>query len=97
MIGTLRAVGADGKALLGCYRLPTVLSSVCGSLLAGVIFSILVLTRVIGNTFQPEQLWLLVPLVLILTALVVLCSMIGIRARLRQVLNKSVIDNIREL
>lgn len=97
MIGTLRAVGADGKALLGCYRLPTVLSAVCGSLLAGGIFFILVLTRVIGNTFQPEQLWLLVPLVLILTALVVLCSMIGIRARLRQVLNKSVIDNIREL
>lgn len=97
MIGTLRAVGADGKALLGCYRLPTVLSAICGSLLAGGIFSALVLTHVIGNTFQHEQLWFLAPLVLLLTALAVLCSMIGIRARLRQVLNKSVVENIREL
>lgn len=40
---------------------------------------------------------LALPAMLVLAALNVLCALAGIRARLRQIMNRSVVDNIREL
>lgn len=96
MIGTLRAVGADEGALMGCYRLPMILTTAIGLLLALCLF--ILMGTVWSNYFMMSQhAAIILPLMIVLATLCALCCMIGVKARLRQVLNKSVVDNIREL
>lgn len=95
MIGTLRAAGADEHTLMGCYRLPVFLSAGCGVLLAAAITAALLLGGTIPLPFA--YLALALPAMLVLAALNVLCALAGIRARLRQIMGRSVVDNIREL
>jgi len=96
MIGTLRAVGADESALLGCYRLPMIVTTAIGLLLA---LCLLILMGTVWNNYfmMNRHALVILPLIVVLAALCALCCMIGVKARLRQVLNKSVVENIREL
>ncbi|MBR0219913.1 MAG: ABC transporter permease, partial [Clostridia bacterium] len=96
MIGTLRAVGADESALLGCYRLPMMVTTAAGLLLAICLF--ILMGTVWSNYFlMGRHAVITLPLMILLAALCALCCMIGVKARLRQVLNRSVVENIREL
>lgn len=95
MIGTLRAVGADGKALLGCYRLPLILASAVG-LAIGIVIYLFIRWRfeLIFPKYHPA---IVLPLFAVLCVLCCVCCLAGVRTRLRQVLNQSVVENIREL
>ena len=95
MIGTLRAAGADERTLMGCYRLPVFLSAGCGVLLAAAILAALLLGGTIPLPFA--YLALALPAMLVLAALNALCALAGIRVRLRRIMGRSVVDNIREL
>ena len=96
MIGTLRAVGADEGALMGCYRLPMIVTTAIGLLLAFCLF--ILMGTVWSNYFLVNRhAAIILPLMIVLAALCALCCMIGVKARLRQVLSKSVVENIREL
>ena len=96
MIGTLRAVGADEKALLGCYRLPMILTTLVGSLLAIALYVAFVLWYHSG-THEWLHPWTVVPAMLVLGALCAVSSLAGVRARLKTVLSRSIVENIREL
>ena len=94
MVGTLRAVGADERALLSCYRLPTVISAMVGFGLAAVSYGLMMILYPIGlPQYHP---WLLFP-ALLMAALNALCALAGVRNQLHRVMHKSIIENIREL
>ena len=95
MIGTLRAVGADEGALMGCYRLPMMFAAALGLVLALSVYALM--GTVFSNYFLTAHSLVTMPLMAVLAGLCALCCMLGMKARLRQVLNKSVVDNIREL
>lgn len=94
MVGTLRAVGADARALLSCYRLPTMISALCGFALAALAYILMAFLYPFG--FPEYHLWLLLA-ALFLAALNMWCAMAGIRGQLRRVVSKSIVENIREL
>ena len=94
MIGTLRAVGADKRALLGCYRLPTAISASFGFLLAA--FAYLAMRQFYNIAFPKYHPWLLL-VALAMAALNTLCAMAGIKRCLRQVMDRSIVENIKEL
>ena len=96
MIGTLRAVGADESALLGCYRLPMIVTTAAGLLLALCLF-ILMGTLAYNYFLTFRHAVVTLPMMALLAALCALCCMMGVKARLKQVLSKSVVENIREL
>lgn len=95
MIGTLRAVGADEGALMGCYRLPMMFAAALGLVLALSVYALM--GTVFSNYFLTAHSLVTMPLMAVLAGLCAMCCMLGMKARLRQVLNKSVVDNIREL
>ena len=95
MIGTLRAVGADERALLGCYRLPALLSTAFGLLLAVAVFGLMM---TLGTDLLPEyHPHYVLPALLAASLLSALCAVAGIRGRLRQMMSRSIVENIREL
>lgn len=94
MIGTLRAVGADESSLLGCYRLPMVLTAAIGSLLAAALYLALAFAMRAYLVSSPV---VIVPAMLLLGALCVMCCFAGLRVRLKSVLGSSIVENIREL
>lgn len=94
MVGTLRAVGADENALLSCYRLPIIISSLCGFVLAAIFYLLMMVFYPIA--FPEWHIWLLA-IVLIMAGLNAVCSIMGVRGQLHRVVNKSIIENIREL
>ena len=91
MIGTLRAVGADERALLGCYRLPMLGTTAIGTVIATVLCGLI--QRDLG-TSHPA---VLIPAMLGMAVLCALCCLLGVRGRLRQVMKASIVENIREL
>ncbi len=95
MIGTMRAVGADSKALLGCYLLPVLVACVTGLALGTGFF---LLMKGLGDqmfpAYYPE---VILPLFILLSVLCCFCCIAGVRTRLRQLLRQSVVENIREL
>lgn len=94
MIGTLRAVGADERALMACYRLPTLFSVLLGYILVAIAYIVLSLcTRGLMMWRVPFALAGALPL----AALNALCAMLGIRRQLRRVMTRSIIENIREV
>ena len=94
MVGTLRAVGADERALMRCYRFPAMVSAICGFALAAAIY--LMMAALYGDAFYRYHIWLLI-IALGMAALNTLCAIVGIRQQLHRVVNKSIIENIREL
>ena len=103
-IGMLRAVGADEKAILGCYS-----GRITASVIGGVgisfglffIYFLIYLVDAIGRGYLASS---EVKLMIIITATIVvlglLCLLVCkflLRFRIREIVNKSIIDNIREL
>ena len=93
MIGTLRAVGADRNALLACYRLPLLLASAAGGTVGTGIYLLWRMNQVFPK-YHPAM---VLPLFALLCVLCCVCCLAGVRVRLRLVLNRSVVENIREL
>ncbi len=94
MVGTLRAVGADERALLSCYRLPTIMAAATGVVLAAIAYLLMYFLYPFG--FPQYHLWLL-GIAVVMASLNALCAIMGVRGQLRRVVNKSIIENIREL
>ncbi len=100
-IGMLRAVGADEKAILRCYS-GQIRAAVWGGF--ALSSSLLGLVQTINILNSPNRLMQnLLETALIfgaMIALTLLCSLICrciLRLRIREIVNKSIIDNIREL
>ena len=103
-IGMLRAVGADEKVILGCYS-GQINACVLGGLgLCGGLFLIYFLINFINCLIYKYETASLLQLMAVMygTILVlgILCLLICkflLRFRIREIVNKSIIDNIREL
>lgn len=94
MVGTLRAVGADERALMRCYRFPAIVSAIYGFALASGVY--LLLPILFPLMFFTYHRWLLAA-ALVMAALNTLCAIVGVRRQLHRVVGKSIIENIREL
>lgn len=94
MIGTLRAVGADEKALLGCYRLPVLITTAAGAALAILLY---LGGRLLIGEAQGSHLPALIPALALMGALCGACCLLGLRGRLRRELDRSIVENIKEL
>lgn len=94
-IGMLRAVGADQKTILGCYT-----GQIAVSILGGWIFTLMVL-GVILLWGIIDGLGLYTGIGVAVISVMALCSWIIcrsiLRLRIREIVSKSIIDNIREL
>lgn len=103
-IGMLRAVGADEKAILGCYS-GRINASVFGGM--GICFVFLLLYFLIilvdaisRGYFLNIELKLFALLTMTITALGLFCLVVCkfiLRFQIREIVSKSIIDNIREL
>ena len=97
MLGTLRAVGADRNTLVGCYRLPMILASLAGLILGTAFYLVFRYSDMTGTAFPAYHPEIVLPLFVVLSGLCLLCCLAGVRARLGQVLKRSIVENIREL
>ena len=94
-IGTLRAVGADLKTLVGCYRLPVWICAGAALIPCLLFYAI---TEIPGlRLFSVNHPVIMIPLLALLAGLVALACIAGIRSRLAGVSRQSIVDNIREL
>lgn len=94
-IGMLRAVGADEKVILGCYSGQVTVSFLGGFLLTTVGITIVLLSAIIEGLELYAAYGFAA--MIVLTALSwAICRYI-LRLRMRAYLNKSIIDNIKEL
>ena len=103
-IGMLRAVGADEKAILVCYS-GQLNASVIGGM--GISFGLFLLYFIIylvdaisRGYLASSEIKLMAVISVTIAALGFLCLMVCkffLRFRIREIVNKSIIDNIREL
>ena len=95
MIGTLRAVGADLRTLVGCYRLPV---WVCAgaALIPCLLFYVVTEIRTF-RLFTHNHPAIMIPVLFVLAACVALACTAGIRSRLIKVARQPIVENIREL
>ena len=95
MIGTLRAVGADLRTLVGCYRLPV---WVCAgaALIPCLLFYAITEVRTF-RLFTHNHPVIMIPVLIVLAACVALACTAGIRSRLIKVARQPIVENIREL
>ena len=94
-IGTLRAVGADLKTLVGCYRLPVWACAAAGLIPCLLFYGI---TEIPGaRLFTENHPAVMIPILIAMAACVALACIAGIRSRLAGVTRQSIVDNIREL
>jgi len=94
-IGMLRAVGADEKTILGCYC-----GQVTASFLGGLLLTdAAVLGILISDIIEGLELYAVFGLAAMLALTVLSWSICWyiLRRRIRGIVNKSIIDNIREL
>ena len=94
-IGMLRAVGADERTILGCYTGQVTVSIVGGFLMTILAFWVMTATDFLNLNNIPIT-WSLVAMVG-LTGLSWLMCRFFLKLRIREIVNKSIIDNIREL
>ena len=94
-IGMLRAVGADEKTILGCYSGQITVSIIAGFVTTIIIFTVIIITRI------AEGVEMYIPHGLCAMALLGIVSwgicQLALKMRIREIINKSIIDNIREL
>lgn len=93
LIGTLRAVGADERTIYRCYLWQMLLA-------LGIGISCGLLTSFILLIALSEKWWNIVrilPFPIIYALLLAGCCMLLLRLRIRGTMNKSVVENIREL
>lgn len=104
-IGMLRAVGADEKAVLGCY-----IGSLNASVLGGLgicimlffLFLVFLFIDAMPHGYNPftGQMDIISIFLIIALAMAAACWLLArqiLRLRIREIVNKSIIDNIREL
>lgn len=103
-IGMLRAVGADEKAILGCYSGKIIASVIGGmgiSFALFLIYFLIYLVDAIGRGYlASSEIRLMIVITTTIVVLGLLCLMVCkflLRFRIREIVNKSIIDNIREL
>ena len=94
-IGTLRAVGADLKTLVSCYRLPVWLCAAV-SLIPCLLFYVVTEIPEL-RVFKDNHPAIMIPALMVMAACVALACIAGIRGRLAGVTRQSIVDNIREL
>ena len=104
-IGMLRAVGADEKAILDCYS-GSVNAAVIGGLgiclLVVILFIMCMIIDAMPHGYNPFDGQMDIIMITLTAALVMAAACWGLarqilRFRIREVVNKSIIDNIREL
>jgi len=100
-IGMLRAVGADEKAILGCYSGQIRAAVLGGFVLSGSLFGAIqtinilnMPSRLLRNLLETA---LMFGSMIALTLLCTLLCRFILRMRIREIVHKSIIDNIREL
>ena len=103
-IGMLRAVGADEKAILGCYS-----GRITASVLGGMgisfglflVYFLIYLVDAMGRGYlAASEIRLMILITVTIVVLGHLCLLVCkflLRFRIREIVNKSIIDNIREL
>lgn len=104
-IGMLRAVGADEKAVLGCYSGSLNVAVFGGLGICLVLFLLLLVFLIIDampRGYNPFDGQMPIILAFMVTALVMAtaCWLLArqiLRLRIREIVNKSIIENIREL
>ena len=94
-IGMLRAVGADERTILGCYTGQVTVSIVGGFLMTILTFWVMIVTDFLYLNNVPIT-WSLVAMVGLAGLSWLMCRFF-LRLRIREIMNKSIIDNIREL
>ena len=94
-IGTLRAVGADLKTLVGCYRLPAWICA--GAALVPPLLFYLFCAVTGQRLFTAQHPLLILPILAVMAACIALACTAGIRRRLAAVSRQSIVENIREL
>ena len=94
-IGTLRAVGADLRTLVGCYRLPVWISAGIALIPCLLMYAVKDIRALrLFKDYHPQ---IVIPALVVLAILVALICIAGIRRRLAGVTRQSIVDNIREL
>ena len=104
-IGMLRAVGADERAILGCYSGQLNASIFGGVAISFGLLGLYCLAFLIDGlryhyTMTTSDMVSCVMMVVIICVMACLCYVICkclLRLRIREIINKSIIDNIREL
>lgn len=94
-IGMLRAVGADRKTILGCYSGQMTISILGGWLATLAILGVILATEMIDGLEYFAGIG-----VLVMTAMALgswLLCRFCVSLRIREIVNRSIIDNIREL
>ena len=94
-IGMLRAVGADERTILGCYTGQVTVSIVGGFLMTILAFWVMSVTDFLSFNNVPI-IWSLIAMVGLALLSWLMCRFF-LRLRIREIVNKSIIDNIREL
>ena len=105
-IGTLRAVGADKRVLAGCYR-GSILTTVVLGLLGALVLVCIELWAdarymdtysrfYFGKTLQQYAQYALLPMIA-LDAAMLGCCLMTLRLRVREIVKKSIVENIKEL
>ena len=94
-IGMLRAVGADEKTILGCYTGQVTVSIVGGFLMTILAFWVMSVTDFLSLNNVPI-IWSLIAMVGLALLSWLMCRFF-LRLRIREIVSKSIIDNIREL
>ena len=94
-IGTLRAVGADLRTLVGCYRLPVIVCAAAGLIPCLLFYAV---TEIPGlRLFTANHPVVMIPVLVLMAACIALACIAGIRSRIAGVTRQSIVDNIREL
>ncbi len=103
-IGMLRAVGADERAILGCYGGQITVSIAGGLVLAlglfGIYFANDCLRSLRSGYYSPTEATLFASMVAVICTAAAVCYVVCrffLRLRVRQIVKKSIIENIREL
>ena len=95
MIGTLRAVGADLRTLVGCYRLPVWICAGVAMIPCLLFYAVSGIPAL--RLFTASHPLIMIPILAVLAACVALACTAGIRGRLTGVARQPIVENIREL
>ena len=95
MIGTLRAVGADLRTLVGCYRLPVWICAGVAMIPCLLFYAVSGIPAL--RLFTASHPLIMIPILAVLAVCVALACTAGIRGRLTGVARQPIVENIREL
>ena len=95
MIGTLRAVGADLRTLVGCYRLPVWICAGVAMIPCLLFYAVSGIPAL--RLFTASHPLIMIPILAVLAGCVALACTAGIRGRLSGVARQPIVENIREL